>query len=312
MIELKLNQMLHAHLNLTMRQKLIKTLLPLVVCRFELNTQDLDEFISQKEFILNKYEFVQALDETSRFLKEIVNCEDNFGQRPLHLAVEQNYLDLVNLFFKYGALPMLYASNHALPIHIAAKTGSVEMFALLEHHDSISFKSDGKMENLFHIAAFNNSVDFLRVACDYFKRRFEQLKHFKDFQFALDAVNSHYLTPLFLAASKSNTECVKVFIEINPSSQFYVDDYNRNIFHICCMFNSYNTFKFLVDYIESKLVEAEGNGELDDLQDKLLHYQEAYKLSSSNPSLLDNYMSKTLKNHPLVGKINIFVRFSTI
>ena len=189
------------------------------------------------------------------------------------------------------------------------------MFLLLERHNSISFKSDGKMENLFHIAAFNNSVDFLKVACDYFKRKFDQLKHFKDFQFALDAVNANYLTPLFLAASKSNTECVKVLLEMNPQSKFYVDDYNRNIFHICCMFNSYNTFKFLIDYVEAKILETDQNGEgsdVDELQEKLLQYQDVYKLSSSNPSLLDNYLSKTLKDHPLIGNCILFDRYFKI
>ena len=166
------------------------------------------------------------------------------------------------------------------------------------------------MENLFHIAAFNNNVNFLKEACEFFKKRFEQLKHFKDFQFSLDAVNNNYLTPLFLAASKSNTECVIILIEINPTSIFYVDDYNRNIFHICCLFNSYNTFKFLIDYAETKIVEhgsqregvESGGVEGEALQDKLIHLQEVYQLSSSNLSLLDNYMSKTLQNQPLSSK----------
>ena len=316
-IELKLNKMLRVHLNIGVRQKIIKNLLPMVVSRFELNTQAIEDRFNQKEFVLNKFEFIRVLDETSYFLKEIVNRKDHVEQRPLQLAVEQNYLDIASVLFKYGALSMLYSANRTLPIHLCAKIGSVDMFHLLERYNSVSFKSDGNMENLFHIAAYNNSVDFLKESCAYFKKRFDQLKNFKDVQFALDAVNNLYLTPLFLAASKSNTECVRVLIEMNPASKFYVDDFSRNIFHICCLFNSYNTFKFLIDYAESKIVEYSteyGGGERgdgEDLQEKLLHFQEVYNLSSSNPSLLDNYMNKTLKNQTLtISKlIFIFLRF---
>ncbi len=319
-IELKLNKMLRIHLNISVRTKIIKNLLPMVIKRFELSTQAIEDRFNQKEFVLNKFEFIRVLDETSYFLKEIVNRKDHIEQRPLQLAVEQNYLEITSILFKYGALSMLYASNRTLPIHIAAKKGNVEMFHLLEQNNSVSFKSNGSMENLFHIAAFNNNVSFLREACEFFKKRFDQLKHFKDFQFSLDAVNNNYLTPLFLAASKSNTECVRILIEINPMSKFYVDDYNRNIFHICCLFNSYNTFKFLIDYVETKIIEygsqrisGENSGadgvETEELQEKLIHLQEVYQLSSSNPSLLDNYMSKTLQNQPLSSKYiyNFFI-----
>ena len=283
-IELKLNKMLRVHLNLNLRIKLVKRLLPMVINRFDLSTQAIEEQFNQKEFILNKFEFIKVLDETSYFLKEIVNRKDSCNNRPLQLAVEQDYLNLVNLLFKYGALSMLFSTNRNLPIHIAAKIGSIEMFNLLEQQNSISFKSNSSMENLFHIAAFHNNIEFLKTACEYYIKKYDSLKNYKEFKYALEAVNNNYLTPLFLAASKSNTECVRILIEMKPLSKYYLDDYNRNIFHICCLYNSYHTLKYLIDHIDNKM---------------LLHHQqsEKRKLYSSNPLLSESSKDENLSTH---------------
>ena len=209
-----------------------------------------EDHYDQKEFIINKFEFIRVLDETSYFLKEIVNRKDVGENRPLHLAVEQNYLNLVGLLFKYGAMAILHSANRNLPIHIAAKNGSTDMFDLLEQHNAISFKSNTEMENLFHISVGNNNVEFLKIACDHYKRKFHAFKYSKEFKHAFDSVNSGYLTPLFLAVSKSNTECVEILMQMRTGLKYHTDDYGRNLFHICAIFNSHHTFKFLVEEIE--------------------------------------------------------------
>ena len=113
-----------------------------------------DELFDQNEFILNKFEFVRVLDETSCFMRELVNRKDVADSRPLHLAIEQNYVNLVSLLFKYGAVATLHSYKLNLPIHIAAKSGSIAMFDLLEQHNCISFKSNEDMNNLMHIGTF--------------------------------------------------------------------------------------------------------------------------------------------------------------
>ena len=236
--------------NLASSQKFVDTLLVIIIDHFRLRKGQ-NEIHSNQKDILKKAEQSRIVDEIGSFLKDIVNKKDGMGKRPLQLAVEQNYLDLVDLLFKYGALSILHDSSHTLPIHIAAKIGSIEMFTLLKKHNSISFKPDYNMNNLFHIAVENNKIEFLKVACDYLASQI------KDFRYVFEAVNASYLTPLFLAVSKSNVECVKILIEVNSLSKFYVDDFQRNIFHVCSMFDSMDVFKYLIGLIERNFVDPE-------------------------------------------------------
>ena len=282
-IELKLDEMTQPKLDPNLKKKLVRTLTPIVICRFELSTEDIENQIEENEFSINKFEFIRIVDETTCYLKEIVNLQDTFEQRPLQIAIEQNYLDITNILFKFGAFPMLYAPNRTLPIHIAAKTGSVEMFFLLEKHHAISFKSDGNMNNMFHIAAFFNNIEFLKTSCEYFNQSFQKLLnfYFKELHSALEATNSNYMTPLFLAVSRSNLECVKILLEASPMSKFFIDDFDRNILHICCLHDSHNVLKYLIQLFENK-VECNQN-EINS-ENEILHCGQFNKFVGSNPS----------------------------
>ena len=306
-IELKLKQTLENHLDFNLREKLINILIPIVISRFEMTTEDIEQYINEKEFILNKFEFIRIVDETNCYLKEIVNLQDSFEKRPLQLAVERNYLDITSVLFKFGALSILYAPDRTLPIHIAAKTGSVPMFRLLLKHNSITFKTDGTMNNFFHLASFYNNFDFLKEACDYFNQKFEEKNLYNDFKSALETINSDYLTPLFLAISKSNFNCVKVLFESMPNSKFYVDDFSRNIFHICCLHDSHSTFEYIIKFMDNNnMIEkdfklnAENNYE--NILDDSMHYGQINKTEGMMPSL----QIQTYHIYHHKGKITFF------
>jgi hypothetical protein len=291
-IELKLKETLEKHLDANFREKLIHILIPIVICRFELTTEDIEKHINEKEFDLNKFEFIRIVDETSCYLKEIVNLQDSFEKRPLQLAIEHNFLDVTSVLFKFGALSMLYGPNQTLPIHVAAKTGSVPMFWLLAKHNSVSFKTDGSM-NLFHLASLYNNYDFLKAACDYFNQKIEDSNLYNNFQLALDAINLDYMTPLFLAISKSNINCVKVLDQAKRSSKFYVDDLGRNIFHICCLYDSANTFEYLIHFIgnntDNDSIESDHNyfekTNYDPNSNELVHFGQINQSFGFNSSL---------------------------
>jgi len=285
-IELKLKETLEKHLDVNLREKLVSILIPIVICRFELTTEDIEKHINEKEFDLNKFEFIRIVDDTSCYLREIVNLQDSFEKRPLQLAIEHNYLDVTSVLFKFGALSML---DRTLPIHIAAKTGSVPMFWLLARHNSVSFKTDGSM-NLFHLASLYNNYDFLKAACDYFSQKIEDSTLYSNFQLALDAINLDYMTPLFLAISKSNMNCVKILVDAKPTSKFYVDDLGRNIFHICCLYDSASTFEYLIQFMENSTDSVESNHNYfektdDQNSSELLHFGQINQTFGLNSSL---------------------------
>ena len=119
----------------------------------------------------------------------------------------------------------------------------------------------------------NNNVEFVRLACEYWKRKCASnasgggsgsgsgvgqsgsslnINSNSEIAFVFEAVNSSYMTPLFLATSKSNTDSVRLLIEMIPASLYHVDDLDRNIFHICALYNAHHTFNFLIERMDAR------------------------------------------------------------
>ena len=53
--------------------------------------------------------------------------------------------------------------NGNLPIHYAAKLGTIELFELLKKYDMISFDSNEQNDTALHIATINNRFLFFSI-----------------------------------------------------------------------------------------------------------------------------------------------------
>jgi len=84
--------------------------------------------------------------------------------------------------------------NGNLPIHLAAKNGSCEMFYLLQKYDACSFKANNNLENALHIAAQHNRSKFI----------FEFLKYEKCLIDQSNGINSSNGTTGFMPCNPSN------------------------------------------------------------------------------------------------------------
>ncbi len=108
-------------------------------------------------------EKLKSLDSNFSIL-QVLKKEDNNRQTILHLAIENNHLNIVkHLLHNYNFNKELTeASRGNLPIHIAAKNGSLEMLGLLQRYRAVSFEQNYNSENALHIAASFNRYKFIR------------------------------------------------------------------------------------------------------------------------------------------------------
>lgn len=175
-------------------------------------------------------EKLKKLD-SSFSLYQVIKKEDSSRQTILHLAIENNHLNIVELLLKeYNFNNELNDGNRGvLPIHVAAKNGSLEMLKLLHKYCAVSFKQNFNLENAMHIAASYNRYKFIKEFLIYEKSSLEN----KDSQIVsndqmtcicvcdddhentimcLQAKDCKQFSPLMTALAALNQKCVEIFL----------------------------------------------------------------------------------------------------
>lgn len=188
------------------------------------------------ERIILKYE--QTLSQTD--MMEVLSKKDKFENTILDLAIKENHLQIVECLLKLNSKNFKLIGDHDknLPIHIAARFGSVEMLSLMENYDCVSFEPNNSWENVFHIAASSNKFDFLEKLRLKFEGR-------EDMKFALSAFNVERHTPFLCAIAHGSLECVAALIRHEPI--------NIDMFKVCIESNQVRTFRYLLEYSKRKV-----------------------------------------------------------
>lgn len=162
-------------------------------------------------------------------LIEILSKKDRFENTLFDLAIKENHLKIIEQLLKINPLFKTLSDQELnLPIHIAAKfNGTLETLELMERFDCISFDVNRNWDNVFHLAACTNKLDFIQDLVN----KYESVLH-SEINHALNAYNSERQTPLLCAISKGNIDCVDYLIR----KQYYdqVDIVvNFEMFRVC-------------------------------------------------------------------------------
>jgi ankyrin repeat protein len=234
---------------------------------------------NEKAFIVKK--ILDKLKENSKkinYLEAALKKEDNSRQTIYLIAIENNHLNIVEYLlrdFKVNK-EQKDGQNGNMAIHFCAKTGSVEMFHLLQKYDAVSFKTNNNQENALHIAAYNNKHKFIKEFLLYEKCLLEKQDSENYMPCICKCDDYHTLsirqrdhnnyTPLLTALAASNQRCVEELLNDSNIELDAKDISGNSIFHICSEFDNGESLKFLFQHYSTDIIYSKNN-----LEESVLH-----------------------------------------
>ncbi len=171
-------------------------------------------------------------------LKSILTKPDKNKETILNIAIDNNQLNIVEYLIKeYQSLNLLNLEdkNGYLPIHYAAKTGSVHVLHILARTDSLTCSpaSSKTVNTPLHIAASNNKHRFIKEYLDLEKLQSksnassEEYAHV-DYVPSYKSLNADKQTPLFSAIMSGHSKCVEILVNECQDIDLDAQDVNGN------------------------------------------------------------------------------------
>eukprot|EP01135_Chromosphaera_perkinsii_P001701 Nk52_evm78s208 gene=Nk52_evmTU78s208 len=132
-------------------------------------------------------------------LKDLLNARDKNGNTPLHVAVEQDYVDIASFLLQHGADPNTHNYRIGTPLHTAAYFGRLQCIDMLVHFKA-SVQARGYCNRSpAHWAAARGNTECLRLLFDSGA--------------IINARDSYDITPTHLAAEHGHFEVLKLLLD---------------------------------------------------------------------------------------------------
>lgn len=137
----------------------------------------------------------------------VLSKKDRYENTIFDLAIKENHLKIIEILLKVNPHYSVLSDHELnLPIHIAAKfSGTIRTLELLEKYECVSFEGNVNWNNVFHLAAYSNKLDFIENLMAKYEHRVEMKE-------ALNAFNADRHTPLLCAIAKGSLECAQFLI----------------------------------------------------------------------------------------------------
>lgn len=191
-------------------------------------------------------------------LKENVNPNfvDEEGYSPLHRAVLNNNLDVVNVLLSYKdidtEIKLPYEASvddwylgGATPLLVASYTGNADIVnALIEAGSDIRAKDDIDGATTIHIASANGNNEVINILLNKDNTLINEADSMKD-------------TPLHWASIKNQTDTISLLLANGADTKLANSDGNT-VLHYAAMYGDVNTVNVLLD-ADSSLASVENN-----------------------------------------------------
>ena len=240
---------------------------------------------NEKYFIVRKIlDKLKNTPSKSNLLEAALKKEDNSRQTILLIALENNHLNIVESLFRDYNVNREQRNGHNgnYAIHYVAKSGSLEMFALLQKYNAVSFRTNNNKENALHIASHHNKYRFILEFLKYealLTHNQEKTSMLmpcmclcdeEEFMPSIMQKDTKHFTPLYRAIASCNQKCVEALLS-DTNKQAVLDhslkDINGNsMFHICAEFDNSESLKYLFQFYSSDNIYSKNN-----LEDTILH-----------------------------------------
>jgi ankyrin repeat protein len=242
------------------------------VCRYKKEKYQLAKLLLDK---IEEASSSEANTKKINFLDIVLRKYDSSGSTPLLSAVENNHLKITELLLcDYNADKEQCdneTGNHL--IHIAARTGSIDMFNLLVKYDAVSLKKNKNSQNPLHIAAYYSRHNFIKAFLEYEHEHCRKVREqMLQCICGCDPKEDEYIpcikqrdnvqcTPLMIAISTSNQKCVEELLA-NENVELDARDMNGNsIFHICIDSDNPESLKYLTANYQTDVIFNKNNAD---------------------------------------------------
>ena len=187
---------------------------------------------------------------TLNLLDAALNKLDENKQSVLHLSIENNHLNIVESLLKeFGVSPLLREGKHGnLPIHLVARTGSIEMFDILKKHAAVFNYQNNNLDNPLHLAALYNQSNFISKFLSFENSSSQSATSLP----AIQAINKKKLTPLMVTLAYNNRFSLE---ELAQDENLLIETRGHNgnsVYHLCAEFNNASSFVYLIEKFYAK------------------------------------------------------------
>ena len=199
-------------------------------------------------------------------LTAVLNKLDADKQTVLGVAIDNNQLRVVELLLRdyYPSAAARAADttvaewrdpNGQAPVHLAAKSGSVDVLGLVVANGAFSLEPNATGDNALHIAAANNKFNFINAFLAHERKHVEasgsQLTHLASYK----AINLAQQTPLYLAVVGGHAKCVEILIELGDIELSARDSNGNTIYHVCAEYNSMEALRLMLKKRDARFLE---------------------------------------------------------
>ena len=209
----------------------------------------------QREWLLDHYTqtrgtYAKLTAIFPEVLKNIEFINDKNGYNPLHLAIEWEDLDLINLIIDSASdkheLIMAQDNRGWTSLHLAAYKGLTKCISLILEHSRIPLSIQAKGgETPLHLAAVRDRAEACTLLIDAGSEK--------------EAPDTKGNTPLLLAAQEGSAETALLLIE-NNANLLHSNEEGETALHLSIKSNSKKSYIRLIDLEESLVIRQNKQG----------------------------------------------------
>ncbi|CAF1013321.1 unnamed protein product, partial [Didymodactylos carnosus] len=185
---------------------------------------------------------------SSQFFNYYLEIKNKYGKTAISVGCEHGQIHLVKTLLSYGAnihSCKRDSSDRFPAIHLAAKSGNINIIKLLLKNNVDIFITNIFGETALHIACKYNRIKVVETLID--KMKYDEQDKLKLYINQRDYQN---FTPLLTASYFGHGQCIKLLWN-NNVNVLCQDNHGKNILHICAERQYQDALKTILDLIKT-------------------------------------------------------------
>ncbi|UJR22073.1 hypothetical protein I4U23_025139 [Adineta vaga] len=241
---------------------------------------------NEEDILIHNTTAYLLLNTAKHFLDYYLEIKNEQKQTALSLACEYGNKDLVQILLLYGA-----NAQDCMPLHMAIKSGNTEIVQYL-----LEYPIKNYFDTSLHIACQYNRTNILQMLINY-----------QNDNLNLEVQDQRGYTPLLTASYFDHDDCIEI-LRFNGADLTAMDNFQRNILHICVERQCHNALKKCLEWIKDSINSYELFTKGDRHGNTVLHTAAKYGSFATCKILIDMIKYILLQTQFSLSSENIFLQ----